>query len=131
MRLWFASPLRAESHEFSLAGTTSEKFGKQPGIRAGLSWETGNRTDLLGGPRYGLSVVARAGSAGRAVRREKLDKNPLDLLTRPRRKPRLPRGCPAGKRSRGCSRSRPIHEDGDRRTHGPTGSTRLRVGVQP
>src|SRR5499427_2737909 len=36
--------------------------------------------------------LATLGSFGKwAVRREKLDKNPLDLLTRPRRKARLPR----------------------------------------
>src|SRR2546426_8096916 len=36
--------------------------------------------------------LATLGSFGKwAVRREKLDKNPLDLLTRPRRKGRLPR----------------------------------------
>src|SRR5437667_1700455 len=36
--------------------------------------------------------LAALGSLGKwAVRREKLDKNPLDLITRPRRKARLPR----------------------------------------
>src|SRR2546425_10674937 len=36
--------------------------------------------------------LATLGSFGKwAVRREKLDKNPLDLITRPRRKARLPR----------------------------------------
>jgi len=36
--------------------------------------------------------LATLGSFGKwAVRREKLDRNPLDLLTRPRRKARLPR----------------------------------------
>src|SRR5437016_8492570 len=36
--------------------------------------------------------LATVGSLGKwTVRREKLDKNPLDLITRPRRKARLPR----------------------------------------
>src|SRR6266481_6129145 len=46
-----------------LRNRPAPKFVTQPRIRAGIFWETGNRTDLLGGSRCGLTEGVSASAA--------------------------------------------------------------------
>src|SRR5207245_599814 len=52
----------------------AEKFVQQVRIRVGIFWETGNQTDLLGGPRCGLTAGVSA-SAGFSYHRRGWSQN--------------------------------------------------------